>query len=75
MLTKTTNHIRTFFKKIAILPLLAGAVFVFSVKKIIAQEKQEAVNPKTATPNKKAGPQLKAYRYSATTCPLLQRQA
>jgi bla regulator protein BlaR1 len=73
MLTKTTNHIRTFFKKIAILPLLAGAVFVFSVKKIIAQEKQEAVNPKTATPNKKAGPPIESLSVFGNDLPVTSK--
>jgi bla regulator protein BlaR1 len=61
MLTKTTNHIRTFLKKIAIVPLLAAAVFVFSVKNIIAQQTEPVKQKSPGLKDKKAGPPLSVF--------------
>jgi bla regulator protein BlaR1 len=47
MMTRTTNHVRTIFKKIALFPILAGALFLFSSKTITAQEKLQAKKSKS----------------------------
>jgi bla regulator protein BlaR1 len=45
MMTRTTNQVRAFVKKLAVLPVLAGALLVFSSKFVLAQDKKPQKAP------------------------------
>ncbi|MEO8172362.1 MAG: M56 family metallopeptidase [Sediminibacterium sp.] len=53
MMTRSNNRISILLKKIAVLPLLAGGIILFSSREIIAQQKKEPAKTAVASQDKK----------------------
>jgi bla regulator protein BlaR1 len=61
MLTRTANHIRGLVKKIAVLPLLVMAVFIFSVKNLVIAQATQNTNTKAPEAVKDPGKATKLF--------------